>query len=129
MTGIELLLMIKEEMIEDGTEINVFKEEKDRFCKLITAIMFVDNELRWAPGTFKSSMLWNDDFYFEIVESNEDKSIEEISFLGNGFINFNEGYWKGRKMDIAFANKINEVIKEVNKIKKEYGRRTIKNND
>ncbi len=118
MTGIELLLMIKEEMIEEGTEINVFKEGKDRFCELITVIIFADNELKWSPGTFRSSMLWSDRFYFEIAKSNKDKSIEEITFLDNGLINFDEGGWKGRKMDIAFAKKINEVIKEVNKIKK-----------
>ena len=69
MTGIELLLMIKEEMIEEGTEINVFKKGKDRFSELLTVITFINNELQWSPGTFRSSMLWDDSYYFEIEES------------------------------------------------------------
>ncbi len=122
MTGIELLLMIKEEMIEEGTEINVFKIGKDRFSELITVIMFIDNELKWAPGTFRNSMLWNDKFYFKIAESKTipDK-VEKLSYqqLGTYQLDNNDTLEFMRALNgqlTEHGRKINELIDVVNKI-------------
>ena len=125
MTGIELLQMIKEEMFEDGTEINVFKEVKNRCCELITVIMFVDNELKWSPGTFRSSMLWNNEFYFKIAESKiiPDK-VEKLSYqqLGTYQLDNNDNLSFVISLNEQLSNharKINELIDVVNKIQNE----------
>ena len=122
MTGIELLLMIKEEMIEEGTEINVFKEVNDRIGEFITVIMFIDNELKWAPGTFRSSMLWSDRFYFKMAESEvfPDK-IEKLSYqlLGTYQLDNNDNLSFVISLNEQLSKqvrKINELIDIVNKI-------------
>lgn len=51
----------------------------------------------------------------EIIEENQ--NIKELWIDDSGYIHTELGSWRGRKMDIAFATKINEVIKEVNKQK------------
>ena len=51
----------------------------------------------------------------EIIE--EEQNIKELWIDDSGYIHTELGSWKGRKMDIAFATKINEVIKELNKKK------------
>ena len=53
-----------------------------------------------------------------ILEDNTEE-IEELKIDENGFIKTNNGTWKGRKLDVAFADKINELIKAVNEIRKD----------
>lgn len=57
-------------------------------------------------------------FEVEILEDNTEE-IEELEIDENGFIKTNNGTWKGRKLDVAFADKINELVKAVNKLRKE----------
>ena len=52
----------------------------------------------------------------EIIE--EEKDIEEITIRDNT-IGFPNGEWTARNMDKAFAYKINELVREINKLKKE----------
>lgn len=83
------------------TEItNINEQVKNKKTKIIG----MDKELKWAPGTFRSSMLWSDRFYFEIAENEAflDK-IEKLDTTGN---------WN---FDIL-KNKINELIDIVNEI-------------
>ena len=54
----------------------------------------------------------------EILEDNTEE-IEELKTDKNGFIKTNNGTWKGRKLDVAFADKINELVKAVKKIRKD----------
>ena len=54
----------------------------------------------------------------EILEDNTEE-IEELIISDEGFIKTKNGCWKGRKLDVAFANKINELVKIVNQIRKE----------
>lgn len=70
MTGIELLQMIKDGKLEEGTKINVFREDS-KHCLIegIARITYKNDELLWSAGTFRTSMLWNDDILFEINES------------------------------------------------------------
>lgn len=71
---IELLQMIKNYEIKDGTEINVLRINEDCCCfDIVAKLKYSDNHLLWSPGTFRSSMLWNDNYLFEIDQSNKIK--------------------------------------------------------
>lgn len=52
---------------------------------------------------------------FRIVE--EQEGIDKLEIDENGFIHTNNGSWKGRKLDIAFAEVINKLADEVKNIK------------
>lgn len=56
--------------------------------------------------------------YVEILEDNTEE-IEEIEIDEKGFIHTNIGAWQGRKLDVALADKINELVKTINKLRKE----------
>lgn len=115
MTGIELLQMIKNNEVEEGTEINVLRVNEECCCYDVMAkLKYTDNDLLWSPGTFRSSMLWGADYLFEINESLEmpDKieelKIKEIKNVsGKDFYTY---YSSGNKE----VNKINELVRAVN---------------
>ena len=67
-------------------------------------------------GTTLLKYIYNTNFLLDEVEILEDNTeeIEELKIDENGFIKTNNGTWKGRKLDVAFADKINELIKAVN---------------
>ena len=68
MTGIELLQMIKNNEIKEGTEINVLRVNEECCCYDVMAkLKYSDNDLHWSPGTFRSSMLWDNSYSYEIV--------------------------------------------------------------
>lgn len=48
----------------------------------------------------------------EILEDNTEE-IEELIVSDEGFIKAENGCWKGRKLDVAFANKINKIIRYI----------------
>lgn len=52
---------------------------------------------------------------FRIVEEQEE--IDKLEIDENGFIHTNNGSWKGRKLDIAFAESINKLAEEIKNIK------------
>lgn len=58
------------------------------------------------------------DLDFEILEDKTEE-IEEIQADDNYYIHTELGSFKGRKMDIAFVNKFNELTKIVNKLNKQ----------
>lgn len=51
----------------------------------------------------------------EIIEKQEE--IDKLEIDENGFIHTNNGSWKGRKLDVAFAETINKLIDKVKNIK------------
>ena len=68
MTGIELLQMIKDGKLEEDTEINVLKFNEEYCCHDVVAkLKYSDDDLHWSPGTFTSSMLWDNSYSYEIV--------------------------------------------------------------
>lgn len=74
MTGIELLQIIKESKLEEGTQINVLRVNNECYCYDVMAkLKYKNNDLLWSPGTFRISMLWNDNYLFEIDQSNKIK--------------------------------------------------------
>ena len=115
MTGIELLKMIKNYEIKEGTEINVLRVNEDYCCfDVVAKLKYSDNDLHWSPGTFRSFMLWDNDYFFEIIESLEmpDKieelKIKEIKNVSGRDVYY---YYGSENKEV---NKINELIKAVN---------------
>lgn len=118
--GIELLQMIKEEKIKSNTEIKVWFNH--RIKEYITTLWFDGIDLNWQPTTFYARYFYHQNIEFEIIE--EEKEIEEIIILtddANMKYVANKEYRKlsYSQVDLLFANKFNEIIKEVNKLKKE----------
>lgn len=119
MTGIELLKMIKNYEIKEGTEINVLRVNEECCCYDVMAkLKYSDNDLFWSPGTFRSSMLWDDDYLFEIAEDKTTPSnIEKIKMVGCEVecksLDASFGIGTPMAMEIAI-NKINELIEAVN---------------
>lgn len=124
MTGIELLQMIKNGEIKEGTEINVLRTNEECCCfDLMAKLKYSDNDLHWSPGTFRSSMLWDDDYLFEIVENKKpvDKieKIEKLSYqqLGTYQLDNNDTLEFIKSLNdqlTKHGRKINELIDAVN---------------
>lgn len=71
-----------------------------------------DNDLDMTTDGLKYSQL-ND--IAEIIEEQEE--LDKLEIDDNGFIHTNNGAWKGRKLDVAFAKLINKLAEEVKNIK------------
>ena len=107
--GIELMQMISEGKINKNTKL-IFGEESYKFdgddivddiYRSIFTIYSIEEILRMV---------------FEILE-NQMNNIKEIEVDEHGgFIEPETKKWKGRKMDIVFANKINELVRAVNSL-------------
>ena len=110
MTGIELLQMIKNYEIKEGAEINVLRVNEDYCCfDVVAKLKYSDNDLHWSPGTFRSFMLWDNEYLFEISESIKvPNKIEEINFVDE----FSDSYYD--TCLIKTKDKVNELIKAVN---------------
>lgn len=120
--GIELMQMISEGKINKNTKL-IFGEEIYEF----DGYDIVDNTYIYSIFTIYSieEILRMD---FEILDiskladlsrgalENEMNNINEFEVDEHGFIETETGNWKGRKMDIAFANKINELVRAVNSL-------------
>ena len=121
MTGIELLQMIKNNEVEEGTEINVLRANEECCCfDIVAKLKYSDNDLFWSPGTFRSSMLWDNEYLFEIAEDKTTPSnIEKIKMVGCEVecksLDASFGIGTPMAMEIAI-NKINELIDEVSYI-------------
>lgn len=108
------------ELINDGTikvntKIKVYKDDI-----YVTTITFDGYDFIWETGTFTSGMLFNPLCDFEIIE--EEKEIEELNSetKDKWFVRLENG----DTLEISsfinlFNNKINELVRELNKIKKE----------
>ena len=110
MTGIELLQMIKNNEVEEGTEIDVLRVNEESCCfDVVVKLKYINNGLLWPPGTFRSSMLWDNDYLFKIVESKgTPHKIEKINFVDE----FSDSYYD--TCLIKTKDKINELIDAVN---------------
>ena len=91
--------------IKDGTKINVVNELTG---DTLTTIEYKNGMLKWKPGKFDTSFLCNIDIDFFIEENNE---ILELR---------NPDKWKANDEDIVnIVKTINELVREVNKLRKE----------
>ena len=126
MTGIELLQMIKNGKLKEGTKINVIKLDNRGYgCEysIVVIITFIHNNLEWPAGTFRSFMLWDNGYLFEIVESkeapNKIEKIEKLSYqqLGTYQLDNNDTleFIKALNDQLTkYGRKVNELIKTVN---------------
>lgn len=114
MTGIELLQMIKDGELKEGEKINVIKLDKrvDVYdYSIVTTIIFTNNNLEWSAGTFKVSMLWDNDYLFEMAEREEvHNKIEKLYHIFDDS-NKKQTYYK--LVDEIFY-KVNDLIGAVN---------------
>lgn len=120
--GIELMQMIAEGKIDKKARL-IFDEEifqfdesdiVDESYRSIFSIYDIEKILRMDFEILDISKLA--DLSSGVLE-NEINNIKEIEVDEHGgFIEPETKKWKGRKMDIAFANKINELVRAVNSL-------------
>lgn len=118
--GIELMQMIAEGKIDKKARL-IFDEEifqfdesdiVDESYRSIFSIYDIEKILRMDFEILDISKLA--DLASGVLE-NEINNIKEIEVDEHGgFIEPETKKWKGRKMDIVFANKINELVRAVN---------------
>lgn len=119
--GIELMQMIAEGKIDKKARL-IFDEEIFQFDESD----IVDESYRSIFSIYDIEKILRMDF--EILDiskladlssgalENEMNNINEFEVDERGIIETETGNWKGRKMDIAFANKINELVRAVNSL-------------
>lgn len=80
-----------------------------------------EDEEGYLNADFGGDWLINIIHWDDIKELNQEvEIIEEIDKLeidDNGFIHTNNGNWKGRKLDVAFAESINKLTEAIKNIK------------
>jgi hypothetical protein len=74
--GIQLIQKIRNGKVKDGSKIKVFYDDGMFDESYVTVIEYKNNDIIWAPSTFKVSMLYDEYYSFEIIEDN-DKTDEE----------------------------------------------------
>ena len=104
--GIELMKMIKSGEIKDDTRIKVIYGFSNPIYIFRNYCLYDKNNKEMGVSVLLSEK------DFEILED----KIEEIEVDRNNFVHTELGSFKGRKMDIAFANKINELVRAVNSL-------------
>jgi|GEM_PF-6959852 hypothetical protein len=107
--GIELMKMIKSGEIKDDTRIKVIYGFSNPIYIFRNYCLYDKNNKEMGVSVLLSEK------DFEILEDKIEE-IEEIEVDRNNFVHTELGSFKGRKMDIAFANKINELARAVNSL-------------
>lgn len=118
--GIELLKKIKNNELKLNQKINVYYDNKDVAYDLVAILTYKGNEVIWTENTFRFSMLYDDNYLFEIVG---DKKIEKLKIKDDKLI----GKWENGSdynytlsaPQNVIANKINELIDVVNELAKD----------
>lgn len=116
--GIELLKKIKNSELKLNQKINVYYDNKDVAYDLVAILTYKGNELIWSENTFRFSMLYDDNYLFEIIE---DKSIiEKLNIENDSPTHFYIRNEYGTKCSLTkhskiIADKLNEVIDYINK--------------
>lgn len=113
---IQLFEMIKNKKLKDKCKINWFPKNRDDgvAIQLYLDTRFYDNNcIRYEENctSWFDRAYWSFDDEFEIIE--EEKEIEKLNYVEFMKISHEEDKHK------LYINKINELIREVNKIKKE----------
>ncbi len=117
--GYELIKAIHDGEIKDGAIIEV--HDLSTLDHVKARITFRNKKLNWISGEFDTSCLFDDNIYFRVLEDN----IEEIEELDRNlkFDDLITPYGKNEDMMwteiIKQHNKINELVKVVNAIRKD----------
>lgn len=117
--GYELVKAIHDGEIKKGTKIEVHSL---RVCdNVIGEIEYKENKLFWLPDTFTTAYLFDDYIYFRVLEDNT----EEIEELDRNLKIDDLIAPYGKNEDLMWTeiikqhNKINELVKAINKLRKE----------
>ena len=112
MKGYELIKAITENKIKDNTKIKVVNSLTE---DILTQIEYREGMLKWKTEEFDTSFLCNIDIEFAIEENKEIEELNKISY--------DEFKYSDNKHRFDLTNreydKINEVIRAVNKLIKE----------
>lgn len=112
--GIELMQMIADGKIKEGQIINRLGNDGSVFkYEFICGNLHYNGRTSTLTSFYKIKEIVKQNF--EILEDKTEE-IEEIEVDINNYIHTELGSFKGRKMDIAFVNKLNELTKIVNKL-------------
>ena len=112
--GIELLKKIKNNELKLNQKINVYYDNKDVAYDLVAILTYKGDEVIWSENTFRFSMLYDDNYLFEIIE---DKSIIEKLKINEIPNEWNlELFTAGVNLHMnLIVNKLNEVIDYINR--------------
>lgn len=107
--GIELLKKIKNNELKLNQKINVYYDNKDVAYDLVAILTYKGKEVIWTENTFRFSMLYDDNYLFEIIE---DKPIIEKLNLDRESL---KGKEIPRAIDYLLEGRINEIIDHINR--------------
>ena len=117
--GIELLKKIKNNELKLNQKINVYYDNKDVAYDLVAILTYKGKEVIWTENTFRFSMLYDDNYLFEIIE---DKSIiEKLNIENDSPTQFYIRNEYGTKCSLTkhskiITDKLNEVIDYINRM-------------
>lgn len=111
--GYELIKAISDKEIKDKTKIEVHSLKV--LDNTIAVIEYKNKRLEWGTGEFDTSYLFDKDYYFRILEDNTEE-IEELDEEWTYIEGQVEKTWS--KSELELVNKINELVKAVNKLRK-----------
>ena len=111
--GIKLLQKIKNNELKFNQKINVyFDNTLTGTLDLEAVLTYRGDEVLWSENTFRFSMLYNDNYLFEIVEDKKIEKLSRCSWQENGVT-----IQKMVSIDAVF-DKVNELIDVVNELTK-----------
>ena len=105
--GYELIKAISDKEIKDKTKIEVHSLQDN----IIAVIEYSNKRLEWRTGEFDTSYLFNEDYYFRVLEDNteEIEELEITEIVQNRLV----------KEIKENREKINELVKAINSIRKD----------
>lgn len=115
--GEELIRVLREDYVEDGTIINVYYDNHIGYPIRECSLTFRDGELYWQPNTFKASMLFDGCYSFEMVEPEEEGILSKIKIDELDRIqapSTGNYVYKLTQKEKIIIKKLNEVIDYVN---------------
>ena len=116
--GIQLIQKIRNGKVKDGSKIKVFYDDGMFDESYVTVIEYKNNDIIWAPSTFKVSMLYDEYYSFEIIEDND--KLEKIEIIGEKIKTFYDGdtHFVGTnsKDRHLYIPTLNKIINHINKI-------------
>ena len=106
--GYELIKAIHDGEIKDYTTIEV--HDLSTLDHIKSKIEYSNKRLNWIAGEFDTTCLFDDNIYFRVLEDNTEE-IEELKPVEDGIAYRYE--WS------EIPNKINELVKAINSIRKD----------
>ena len=119
--GIELLKKIKNNELKLNQKINVYYDSKGVAYDLVAILIYKGKEVIWSENTFRFSMLYDDNYLFQIIEEKTiKKNISRLSYqqIGTYQLDNNDilGFIKALSEQLTkHGRKINEIVDYINK--------------